>query len=241
MRIDSKKIIQDTYEVFNQTVNQQQKFKDLVKLNKDEYYTIHPKPLTPTNIKIDKYQFLQDIEHYQLDFEQWGTKHNLPRYGLALVNQDGKLKSNDPINNSLYEYNKYNPENPIFETDCTIPTQVKYMQSLRPLNVFDGYFCRSNIFKWYNGAEFFPHIDAFLPSPWIRLWGCIHPENVQLNFYDNEGNEIDIGPIEEGRIYVIDTLLVHSAKSIGDVNYQFFLSVNPHAKDIIKEQICTHF
>jgi hypothetical protein len=236
--INSTQIISDTVNVFNQTYIQTKKFADLPKLSEPEYKSIHYHHILPTKIKIDTNQFLTEIQQYDNNFVQWGKKYtHLPRFGLALVNQDGLLKDNDPINASLYEWNKDNPNNPIFETDCTTHTEVMNLNSLNPLNVLKGYYCRSNILKWGQDAEFMPHVDTLLPAPWIRLWGCTHPESMELNFYDNDDNKLNNIEIEPGRIYVIDTLLVHTAKSTGPINYQFFLSVNALASNTIKELI----
>lgn len=236
--IDVAKIIQDTEAVFNASYAQQAKFMSLTSISSDEYYKLHTSPLVATTIKIDVDLFLKDIEQYQQDFYQWGTQHtHLPRYGLALVNQDGILKPQDPINGSLYEWNSKHPENPIFETDCCTLTPVMSLPSLQPIRVFDGVWTRSNILKWQRSAEFKPHIDTAMPSHWIRLWGCTHPSSIELHFYNDQGEQTVMQNLEAGRLYVIDTRLVHDAICTGDECYQFFLSISATGLDRCKELI----
>ena len=234
------KIINDTYKVFSQTTEQLEKFKNLPKINKVDYDRLHTDFLVPTDILIDVESFNNEIIQYNDEFSQWGTNHTeLPRYGLALVNLDGKLsKELDPINGSLYQYNLHNPNNPLFETDCTTPTEVYNLKSLEPLKVLDGYYTRSNIFKWLDSAKFLPHIDTFVPSPWLRLWGTTNSDNVTVNYYNPKTDSYErCNNIENGRIYLTDTSLVHDAICTGGTNYQFFLSTNILAYNIISEHI----
>lgn len=225
---DCDKIIQDTFNVFNQTVIQTEKYQNLPKVGLELYQLLHPEFLNPTKIKIDCDLFLEEIKQYDSYFEQWGKLHtHLPRYGLALVNQNGLLNKNDVINGSLYQYNESNPNNPIFETDCIDPTEVMNLSSLQPLKVLSGYWTRSNIFKWEDTAKFMPHIDAFLPTPWLRLWGTTDPDSVEVNYFQDTFKTCE--NVERGRIYLIDTSLVHDAKCLGNTNYQFFLSINARA------------
>jgi hypothetical protein len=242
MIIDTEKIIQDTLKVFNKSSEQKKKFNSLKSyVFSEDYCKLHQQFLTPTSIKIDCDLFKKEIQQYSEYFEQWGNQHtHLPRYGLALVNQDGVLKNKDPINRSLYEWNNLYPNDPIIETDCLYPTSVMDLKSLEPLKQLDGHWCRSNILKWNSQAEFKPHIDAVIPTPWVRLWGTTDANNLDIR-YDNGNNElVRVEGVESGRIYIIDTTVVHDAFSRGDNVYQFFLSVLPSAINILKEIICRH-
>jgi len=231
-----ERVIADTIEVFNKTVIQAEKFQQLPKVSAEQYSRLHKDFLTPLDITIDPVLFNQEIEQYNSNFEQWGSTHTqLPRYGLALVNQSGELINNDPINGSLYEYNKNNSNDPLYETDCTTPTPVMHnVKSLEPLNIFNGYWARSNVLKWLDTAKFLPHIDTLVPSPWLRLWATTDPDTVTVRYYSDGVKTCT--DIEAGRIYLIDTSLVHEAVSTG-TNYQLFLSVNPYAVDIIEEHL----
>jgi hypothetical protein len=231
--IDADKIIADTRQVFNH-INLSQ----MATVSEYDYTSIHPSPLTPTNIKIDCNLFLSEIRRYSDHFYQWGTEHTqLPRYGLALVNQDGVLKNNDPINGSLYEWNKKHTDSPLLETDCLTSTPVMSMESLKPLSVLKNHWCRSNVLHWEESAMFFPHVDTVVPSPWIRLWATTDPTTINICFWNkNTCNMESVTGIESGRIYIIDTSLVHDAHATGS-NYQLFLSVLPNAVDIIRNLI----
>jgi hypothetical protein len=242
MIVDVKKIVADTLQVFSKSSVQRKKFSEIQSWVSDQdYQELHKSFLTPLSIKIDCEQFKKEIQKYKDHFEQWGTQHtHLPRYGLALVNQDGILKKKDPINGSLYEWNMKYPDNPIIETDCLTPTEVMNLECMKPLRVFDGHWARSNIFKWHSYADFKPHIDTVIPSPWIRLWATTDSENLDIRFANKFGELIKVDNIEAGRIYIIDTSIVHDAASRGDDVYQFFLSVLPSSINILKELTCRH-
>lgn len=234
--IDIKKIILDSKKVFLENHFIQEKIKKISNfIDDDEYIKLHRSFLVPLNLKFDVELFKEEIKMYDHFFEQWGKHHAyLPRYGLALVNQDGKLKHEDPINGSLYEYNSFNPKNPLIESDCRIPTEVYSLTSLSSLKIFEGYWCRSNILKWHKGAEFKPHIDNFVPAPWLRLWATTS-DNIVIRFYNETEKEMrSVTKLEKGRIYLIDTSLVHDAMSNEDEVFQLFLCVLPEAKKIIE-------
>lgn len=239
MIIDAEKIISDTLKVFNHSPAQRKKFREIKSyISRKDYKILHRNFLTPLSIKIDCDLFLKEIEQYSDYFKQWGEQHtHLPRYGLALVNQDGILKKQDPINGSLYEWNLKHPDNPIIESDCLVPTEVMKLESLKPFSTFKGHWCRSNILKWDISAEFKPHIDTVVPSPWIRLWGTTDPDNLDLRFVNNTGELIKVNGIEKGRIYIIDTSIVHDAISHNNNVYQFFLSLLPSSVLILKTML----
>jgi hypothetical protein len=111
------------------------------------------------------------------------------------------------------------------------------INSLRPLDVFKNYWFRSNILKWQVGAEFKPHIDTILPSPWLRLWGTTDSKNIEIRYWDTDTNQMQaVQNIESGRIYLIDTSRVHDAFGHGDA-YQFFLSVSPDSIEKIQSLV----
>lgn len=234
MYVNEQKIINDTKEAFFSSEIQRQKYNSITNfVTEEQYKELHTSPLVPLDIKIDVDKFVNEIQEFSLEFEQWGNQHQeLPRYGLALVNETGLFIDDDPINGSLYEWNVNNPEYPILETDCFVPTQAMYIDSLKPLSVFDTHWCRSNILLFKDGAEFKPHIDTLIPSPWIRLWGTT-TNNIKLRFAKNN-QLIDYGNVEPGRIYVINTALVHDARCEGEEGYQFFLSVFPSAFQLVQ-------
>jgi hypothetical protein len=200
-----------------------------------DYDAIHTSPLVPLNLNIDADQFLTDIKTFSNYFEKWGKEFDLPRYGLALVNRRGILHTPDVVNGSLMEWNRIHPNEQYTELDFQTPTNVLTVPSLKALSVFNGYWCRSNIFKLEAGSYFHPHIDTVVPSPWLRLWSTTDAKNTVVRFYNSTTKEMEvIDNIESGRIYLIDTSCVHDAHC-SDTVYHLFLSVRPGAYKIIKE------
>lgn len=223
MKIDAFSIINETHEIFRKTGFMMELGK-MKTVSESDYRKLHTKPLVGTSIAVDTTKLCEELAKYS--FVQWGNNHtHLPRYGLALVNQTGLLVDNDPINGSLMAWNKDNPDTPLIETDCTKPTEVMSISSLEPLRIFDGYWTRSNVFKWDKGALFLPHIDTCVPSAWLRLW--MATEGVVVRFYNESTGELESVDYEPGRLYIIDTSLVHDAYATEDNVYQLFLSVNP--------------
>lgn len=240
MEINSEKIIADTLHDFQKTATQLEKFSLLKEyVSEDQYKLLHKNFLTPTSIKIDVEQFINEIKIYDKYFQKWGQQHtDIPRYGIALVNKNGSIVTQDPINGSLHEWNKNFPDNPIIETDCQTLTPVIDIHSLKPLRIFDNHWCRSNILKWNKGAHFKPHIDTVIPSPWLRLWATTNADNFEIRYDNGNGILTNFDNVEPGRLYLIDTSLVHDAISNTDDVYQLFLSVLPSSIEILKEHLC---
>lgn len=224
MHVNANEIVEQSKKVFLTSDKQKQKYYSLEGWIEDaEYAQLHPFFLNPLDIKINVQDFNNEIVQFTPFFEQWGNEHtHLPRKGLALVNQSGNLHLGDPVNGSLYEYNKNYPETPLLETDFATETQVMNIPSLSPLKQFSGSWLRSNILYWEDGAHFKPHIDTVVPSPWIRLWGTTS-NSIKLRFASNN-TLINVVNVEPGRLYLIDTSLVHDARCEGASGYQFFLS-----------------
>ena len=233
MKINAQEILQETHDVFIKSG-----FKDIldnsITISKTDYYKLHTNFLVPTSIKIDIDLFVNQIQQFK--FHQWGKNHtHLPRYGLALVNQTGELIDDDPINGSLMTWNKEYPNNPIIETDCVKPTPVMNITSLEPLKIFNNHWTRSNVLKWDNGAKFLPHIDTVVPSMWLRLW--MGTEGLVVRQYDEQTQELKSIDYEPGRVYLIDTSIIHDAYSIKNDVYQLFLSVFTSADYLISSVI----
>lgn len=235
--IDADQIIKNTQSLIDGSSVIKDKLSTLKKISIKEYKSLHRNFLTPTSIKIDCNRFKNEILNFSDYFMQWGKHHSeLPRYGIALVNLDGNMhKNDDPINGSLYEWNALNPKNAIIESDCKCATKLMDISSLSILNSFQGFWYRSNILKWHRGARFLPHIDNLLPAPWIRLWGST-TSNISLRFWDQH-EMTTVKDIEPGRIYIIDTSIVHDAEALEDNTYQFFLCLSPDAFKILEKVI----
>ena len=208
-------------------------------ISEDEYRNLHSSRLVPLDIKINVNQFQQDLSPFEQYFEQWGEKFvTFPRYGIALVNKDGKFKQKDPVNYPNDEWNELYPDNFFAEFEMTTPTPLFDVLSLMPLKVFENYIYRSNILKWSQGAFFTPHIDTVLPSPYLRLWGTTDASKVNVNFYNPTTDKMEkIESVESGRLYLIDTSVVHDAQCTADTVYQFFICLSPLAKDLIKTKV----
>jgi len=233
MKIDAESIVKETIDIFEKS-GAADIYRSCKYLIEDEdYKDLHPSFLTPLDIKIDPDEFNKEILNYQDTFEQWGQDHtHLPRYGAALINQHGTIIKDDPINGSLMAWNRDHPDQPLIETDCQTPTKLLLLKSLAPLDIFKGHWCRSNILKWGETAKFLPHIDTIVPSPWIRLWASMS-NDVTLRFHNKETGCLEPVDFELGRLYIIDTSLVHDATATGDGVYQLFLSVLPTARNLI--------
>ena len=212
-------------------------------IDEKQYKRIHTQPLRPTSLTINVDDFEDQIQNYDNWFEQWGkTFSELPRKGLALVNTDGKLKHGDPVNRSLYEWSIDNPHNPIFEWSCTEHTEVMEIPSLDPLYNLDPHWCRSNILKWSNGAWFYPHVDTLVthfdnvPCYNLRLWGTT-TNDIVMGFDDGNQRLVQHNDVEPGRLYLLDSSIVHTAECIGKTGYQFFLALLPSAYNKIQDYL----
>lgn len=230
-KVDTDKIIKETVEVFKKSTAID-RLTTFSSLQKKEYNILHKKFLTPTRLIFDVKKFNEEILEFENYFESWGfNKENNLRQGLALVNQTGKLISNDPINGSLMEYND-KTNCPLLELDCREKTKVFDLSSLKILNSISDKWYRSNVLRWNKTARFVPHIDTLIPSYWIRLWAIDKPENIIMRYWNKE--TVEIQNAEPGRIYVIDTSLVHDAVCIDSSCYQLFLSLPIDSYDTLK-------
>mgnify|MGYP003319113671 CR=1 FL=1 len=180
-------------------------------ISKNNYEKLHYKNLIPIDIKINVDDFIKDISKYT-HWHRWGDKFNeLERYGLPLVNLNGKLYNEDepacwPLDRWNFVNKNYEdtPEEWIkfykdvlddraddFLLDYHFdkPTSLLNIKSLSPLVKIHKYLRRSCILKWNAGGLFYPHVDTWHPVRWLRLWGCSNPENIKLRFKSNDGEK----------------------------------------------------
>lgn len=221
---------------------QNEKYKSLKSfINESEYKQIHSKPLVPLNIKINVDEFKNEIMQFDDKFIGWNPNFNGNIFAVPYVNLTGNFEKKDPTIGSSFRWNRINPNNPIIDTDCRKHCETTNMKSLIPLQIFKDYYCRSSILRWKPGGEFESHVDTTIPSPWLRLWGTTD-EKIKIRFVvENKLKKINI-EIEPGRIYLMDTSIVHDGKwesSNSEDVYQFFLSVVPECYDLIKQNIIT--
>jgi hypothetical protein len=234
MIINSKEIIERSKEIFLSDKIQADRYYNSKSVSVKDYDSLHTSFLTPLDITFDPKSVEGYINSYRMWFQRWGNTTQ-ERYGIALVNKDGKLRKTDPVNMSLQEWNQNNPDNVLMEMDCVKPTELMNGICFNSLKVFDKHWCRSNILIWKNDAHFLPHIDAIKPTPWLRLWGCTN-NNVELRYAVND-ELVKVKNIEPGRLYLIDTTRVHDARNLSDTSMQLFLSVLPSAYNIIKSSL----
>jgi hypothetical protein len=233
MKINAQHIIDETVAIFEKSGAVEFFRNNPNIVSRSDYESLHSSPLTATSIYINCNKFNNEIRNWESAFEQWGKEHtHLSRFGAALVNQTGELVKNDPVNGSLAAWNKDYPDKPLIETDCCSPTPIMNMESLKELQVFNGHWCRSNVLKWNTNAKFMPHIDTIVPSLWIRLWASMNP-NIVIRFYNPITGELESVDFEPGRIYIIDTSIVHDAYATSDNVYQLFLSVNSNSVKLL--------
>ena len=173
-------------------------------ISEENYERLHTQNLVPLDININVQDFLEDMNEYDSHFYQWGDKFtDLPRYGLPLVNENGRM-DNDPepvcwpldrwnfvnlgYNDTPEDFTRFykNVQNNIdteklqLETYFTQPTSALNMKSLEPLNDIKPYMVRSCILKWHTKAHFKPHYDTWHPVKWLRLWGTTNPDGMYL-------------------------------------------------------------
>jgi len=234
MHINADEIIQKSKDVFLADTETSNRYFNSPCVSEIEYNAIHKDFLTPLNITFSPSDIFNYVMTYRQFFQRWGETDQ-ERYGIALVNKDGNLRYNDPVNMSLQEWNIKNPQNKILEIDCTVKTELLSSICFQPFNIFHDHWCRSNVLIWKKDAHFLPHIDAIKPTPWLRLWGCTG-KNVSLR-YEVDNELVEVKGIDPGRLYLIDTTRVHDARNLNDTSMQLFLSVLPSAYNIIKSSL----
>lgn len=232
-------IISQTRYSMNQIPKLLEKVKQLPEISKDDYYRLHRDYLVPLDIKIDPDQFIKELAPYEQYMRPWGIPHKpMQRDGIALVNETGKLDIKDRSIGSLSAWTLAHPDDPLLDTDFRVPTEILNLPSLNALRVFDGLWTKSAVLKWGKDAEFVPHIDTLVPAYWYRLWAAMNPNDTLVEFHNN-GNTTTMINIEPGRLYLIDTSIVHYGKALADNVYQLFLSVDPSATALLDKLINT--
>lgn len=197
----------------------------------NKYYELHKEFLQPTNIKIDVDLFNNEITQYNHLFRQWGYNrpHN-PRYGISLFNFDGNIRSE--VDYGCCPLDTAPPELQLKEKDFKVKTEVyTNMKSMRVFDPIEKHLIRSNILLFHKGANFTPHVDVCpLPGYNLRLWGNTDPDNYIFNYYGNVAKDV-----EPGRLYLTDTSLWHTALSLANWNYTFFIALRGDCIDEVNE------
>ena len=221
-------------------------------LDKQQYESFHTDNLIPLDICIDIDLFEKQMDEWSLAFRQWGIKHtHRPRYGAPLVNLNGSMHNNpEPVCYPLDQWNAVLPEQErIYDPMIQTPTEMLNLSCFDPLNDLKPYMYRSCILKWHEGGLFYPHTDTWLPSDIIRLWGTNDPENMLLQFDkdrkscsppDVTSMDYELVPaqnIQAGRLYIIDTHVIHDAQALGNNVFQFFIALGNDSMQTLKEHM----
>jgi len=224
------------------------------KLSHSEYQKLHPVNLQPLDIMFDIDLFEEQMKQYRLAFRQWGEKHtDLKRYGLPLVNSNGSLHNNpeltcipiDQTNDKLLPEGKF-----ISDNHFNVPTEALNLSCFDVIESFKPYMIRSCILHWMKDAKFYTHTDLYMPAPFLRLWGTTKPDGMQFRFdkrrqschtrqienYDYE--LVAEENVEAGRLYLVDSFVIHDAFATDDDVYQFFIALTVNSIDEIKAHLC---
>ena len=227
-------------------------------LTEKKYYTYHTQNLVPTKLKINSEVFVKEISKF--NFMPWGDVHlEFPRYAIPLVNEDGIFKEDDPACypldrwNFLLEYPQFkykewtdehlikwkewnsreiDMDSIVNEKHFKVSTDALKISSLSALSELSPYMYRSCILKWDYLGHFKKHIDTWHPTQWIKLWGTTNPDGMVIR-YEKDGKMVSESHIEQGRFYLHDSIKPHEGLAFADDVYQFFISLNPRALDVL--------
>ena len=218
-------------------------------IQEKEYLNLYYNKLIPLDIKFNVDEFRKTMEKYKYAFRRWGVAHlDKRRYGLPLVNENGDLFNNpEPV---CYPLDQWNKDLPLEEKKGDVHfkcfTPVMDETCFDVLNEIKPYMVRSCILKWYDNSLFLPHSDTRIPSRIIRLWGTDNPEKVKIRFAKNNLRSIPVDVvkkefelenhdvnIEPGRLYLMDTNIIHDAQSYANETYQFFFALTPESYDTV--------
>lgn len=151
-----------------------------------------------------------------LPWEDMWQKYNprdggIPRFGLPYTSLDGNVI--DPISlDSIRQYNKLHQTRYLEEHFCHLTEVGKGIEELQPLNELLGSnLYRSHFLRLGRGGFFPPHRDAIYNTS-FRL---IMPIDFRLDstFFIYDGKPVHL---ENGRMYLMDTVKIHSLFSMQD-------------------------
>ena len=162
--------------------------------------------------------------------------------------QTGLENTKENFDDFLFNISQFSNEH-LFEINFTKPTKLMNFKSLKVLDPIKEYMTRSCILKWDTMGHFNPHFDSWHPTRWLRLWGTTDPDKMKLRYKTGgEANVLNkvtdkweyyepVENIEAGRLYLHDSIRWHDAFAYDDEVYQFFISLNIDAYEIIKTRI----
>lgn len=228
----------------------------LIMLNVEEYKKLHPKVLQPTDMLIPPEQFRETMQRYDLAFRSWGRKkQHMPRYAIPLVNENGSLHNNPdicgmPLDEWNWQYDGTLNEDWKDDKSFHTPTKVLSEPCFNAMDPIKKFMLRSLVLRWDAKTLFYPHTDVWFPAPIVRIWGTDDPTVTRIQFdrlfrrvegdedpdfhppkaWAKMPHEVEDYPpeeIEPGRLYVMDTNIIHAARTVEDrVGYQFFIALH---------------
>jgi len=206
--------------------------KDLPLVSEKDYVALHSSFLQPTTIKLDIPLIKEELGQYKKYFVKMPhLTMDLPRYAIPLTNETGILNESDPACVSFHKLNDWDTRRIYLDSAFDVPTPVYYLSGFEPLRVFDNHFARTLFLYWTQGGLFVPHIDTLKRSSILRLW--MGTENITLRYAVN--NELVECEFEPGRVYIIDTSIVHDAQCNREDGYQLFMALKPSGYDKLLE------
>lgn len=203
-------------------------------LEHDEYYKLHTESFVELPFKIDIKAFEEQIEPYKPMFRDWGENHleKMFRKGISVVNMTGRLDME--VDSCIYPQDKYNEQygTELYDMDYRMPTEILDLPCFDCLEPVKKYMIRSAILWWKKGSFFYPHIDCRLPTNYLRFWGTNKVKDYVFEFEDKSHEGIEL---EDGRLYMTDTVKKHYAEALDEDVYTFFFCFDGEAYDTLME------
>ena len=157
-------------------------------------------------------KLLEEIKDFE--WKRYNPRKNIPRYGLSVTSEDGKLTGKDL--DSLYELSKetgtiYNEDS--FTTLTDVYYKSKQVQKL--VEPFKPWLCRTHFLNFKKGGYFPPHIDnrTLDKTQFLRILVPIKKVKPSYMYFIHDGNILNFN---RGSAYFVNTNKVHSIFSFNN-------------------------
>ena len=169
----------------------------------------------PLNIECNPEKLLQEIKPF--DFYQYNTtKPDIPRVGLSVTSLDGKINSGDLESLRDTEYKESS-----FRVLTDVYYKSKEVQKL--IDPFKSWIGRSHILNIKKGGYFPPHRDELSEEQHtFRILIPLKAFNPPHHYFIHGDN---ITHLNEGRMYFINTNMVHSSMSFSNDTFMAVMNV----------------
>lgn len=176
--------------------------------------------IVPLKFILNAGEILHQLEAWESSWQKYNPRDGgIPRFGLPYTSIDGNVI--DPISlDSIRQYNKLHQTRYVEEDFCHLTEVGKSIPTLQPINELLGdSMYRSHFLRLGKGGFFPPHRDAIYNTS-FRL---IMPLNfcTGTTFFMYEDKPVHL---ENGRLYLMNTVKVHSLFSM--TNYMTMLVFN---------------